>query len=487
MKDKLLNLGKHSIVYGIGNALTAAGGFILIPFYTNMLSTSDYGILELLNRTADILILIIMLGIRQAFVRFYFDQDNDEWRKEVLGTTTVFLIVSSLIVLILFWPLKEWLAGLLFNDPIIAVFFIYIIVWIPLELILRTGLTHLQIQMKSTAYVIINFFKFFTFIASNIILIYYFNMGILGVLVTNIWISAIIGIGFLIKIYGWTRFKVSKSLLKKLVIFGLPYLPTTIFGYIINNSDRYFLTIYSNLDEVGIYALGFKIGMFGLSLIMEPFGKVWSPFLFDNFDKADGPQLITKVFTINAAISFAAALAISVAAPIVVPLISEKSYHEAYKLIPYICLASVFYGMASMADYGILISKKTIYKPFIFGSAALVTIVANFILVPLYAGKGAAIALVIAFFVLLVINFIASNKFYHISLEFRKLFLIAFVAVIVFFISDFIINVDPKSIFYQGLSVLSFILYPIFLWIGGLLSKEEKKVFLMLINRKKKK
>ena len=60
MLEKLKEFGKHSVVYGFGNALSVVGGFILIPFYTYMLATSDYGILELLNRTADILILIII-------------------------------------------------------------------------------------------------------------------------------------------------------------------------------------------------------------------------------------------------------------------------------------------------------------------------------------------------------------------------------------------------------------------------------------------
>ena len=161
MLDKLKEFGKHSSIYGFGNALSAVGGFILIPFYTHMLVTSDYGILELLNRTADILILIIMLGVRQAFIRFYFDHDTEDWHKTVLGTTVVFLIASSVIVLLLFWPIKEWVAELLFNDPVIGVFFAYIIVWIPLDLIVQTGLTHLQVQMKSVTYVVINFFKFF--------------------------------------------------------------------------------------------------------------------------------------------------------------------------------------------------------------------------------------------------------------------------------------------------------------------------------------
>lgn len=485
MRQKLKEFGKHSVIYGFGNALSVIGGFILIPFYTHMLVTSDYGILELLNRTADILILIIMLGVRQAFIRFYFDHDTEEWHKTVLGTTIVFLIASSVVILLLFWPIKDWVAEFLFDDPVVGVLFVYIIVWIPLDLIVQTGMTHLQIQMKSLTYVAINFFKFITFISSNIILLYYFEMGIVGILVTNIWIAAVIGIGFLIKIYKWTRFKVSIDLLKGLILFGLPYLPTTFFGYVIGNSDRYFLTIFSTLDDVGIYALGFKVGFLGLALVMDPLGKIWSPFLFDNYNKENGPKLIAKIFTINALIGFTAALMIAITAPIFIPLITEESYHLAYKVIPYVCLASVFWGLAAMADYGVLIKKKTIYKPFIFGMAAIVAIFSNLILVPLYGGIGAAISSAISYFALLVINFFVSNKLYSIPLEFKKLFLIGFGAVLVFSISDIILNIEPDNIHYQGLSVLAFVLYPVLLWTGGLLSVREKEILLMMVNRKK--
>jgi len=485
MLDKLKEFGKHSAIYGVGNALSAIGGFVLIPFYTHMLTTSEYGILELLNRSADVLILIIMLGIRQAFIRFYFDDDTDDWHQTVLGTTVVFLLASSAVVLLIFWPMKEWVAQVLFDDPIIGVFFTYIIVWIPLDLIVQTGLTHLQIQMKSLTYVIINFFKFVTFISSNIILLYYFDMGILGVLVTNIWISAIIGIGFLIKIYKWTHFKFSRSLLKSLILFGLPYLPTTFFGYIISNSDRYFLSIYSDLDAVGIYAVGFKIGFLGLALVMEPLGKIWTPFLFDNYDKPDGPKLISKVFTINVLVGFTIGLMVAIGGPLVIPWITEESFHSAYKVLPYVCLASVFWALASMADYGILIRKKTIYKPFIFCAASVVVVIADFILVPLYAGIGAAIGSAIGFFALLVINFSVSNNFYHVALEYKKILLISIGAAIVYSISVSILNIEPDNVYYQILSVLSFVLFPIILWAGGLLSIREKEMVLGMLGRNK--
>ena len=85
--------------------------------------------------------------------------------------------------------------------------------------------------------------------------------------------------------------------------------------------------------------------------------------------------MIAKVFTLYTLVVVAVGLIISVLSPIVIPLISDAAYHTSYKLVPLICLAAIFYGMASVADAGILISKKTFYKPILFGAAGIVAFV----------------------------------------------------------------------------------------------------------------
>ena len=116
MKDKLLKLGRHSFVYGVGNAIGIAGGFVLIPLYTHVLTTGEYGTLEMINRTADILMLIMFMGIRQAFIRFYFDilqiHFPRAWMKpmgfglrfRVTGRSRICLITSNMRVISLRFP-----------------------------------------------------------------------------------------------------------------------------------------------------------------------------------------------------------------------------------------------------------------------------------------------------------------------------------------------------------------------------------------------
>ena len=483
MKDKLINLAGHSFVYGIGNALGAVGGFVLIPLYTHVLSTSEYGILELLNRTADILILLMLMGVRQAFIRFYFDRDDDEWHKTVVFTTIALILTSAIVVSLTFLPFRGLISAAFFKGAATETLFLLLIVWVFLSLLVQVGMTHLQIQMKSIKYVTINMLSLILFISSNIILVYICRKGINGILITNIWISGLIGFSFLYLLIKWAGLRLSLDLVKGLLKFGLPFLPTAAFGFMLMNSDRYILGIFTSLDDVGIYSLSYKVGFLGLAVIMDSFGKVWSPFLFENYNKPEGSALIGRVFTYYVMVSVTVGLLISMASPMIIPMISSRGYHSSYKLIPLICLGSIFYSMASLADAGILISKKTAYKPLIFGLSGSLAIGLGLVLIPRFGCWGAGISVAFCFCGLFLINYYISNKFYRILIDYKKLIMIFISAISVYLFSLYLFNLGNELKYSRICSMASFIIYPTFLWVAGVLSYEEKAFVRELFER----
>ena len=136
--------------------------------------------------------------------------------------------------------------------------------------------------------------------------------------------------------------------------------------FVILSADRYLLTYFCDVAQVGIYSLGYKIGMLGTMLLMEPFQKVWAPFLFEYYKKENGTVIIGKMFTIFILVAVIFCLTISILSPIVLPYISGKAFHSSSKIVPLICLASIFYGMACLADAGILIEKKNLLETVIY-------------------------------------------------------------------------------------------------------------------------
>jgi O-antigen/teichoic acid export membrane protein len=455
-------------VYGIGNALGVAGSFLLIPLYTHVLSTAEYGELELLYRIADVLILIMFMGVRQAYIRFYFDHNNDsEWHRIVTGTTVFFVFISSVAVTILFLPFQKFVMDTVFHGSVADSVLLMVLSWVPLEMLVNVGLTYFQIRLRSITYVVINVLRLVFYIGLNVWLVYGLNYGVAGVFVAQIAVTGAIALAILGYLVWQREMRLSIPLIRQMLGYGAPYLPAAFFMYVINNSDRFFLGYFDSLDSVGVYALAGKVGMAATMFLVDPFLKVWSPFVFENQSKPNGPAVISRAFTLFTLATITMSLGISVLAPVLLPIVVNEKFAAAYSLIPLVSLATVFYGLTHLADVGILISKQTKYKPLIFGIAAGVSILANAALVPKLGAFGAAGASVLAFLALLVVNFRISTRFYHVPLEMPQLGLMLGAAIVTYLVSLWAGYGAVNTLTGKLACALSLVCFPGILWVGG--------------------
>jgi O-antigen/teichoic acid export membrane protein len=219
-------------------------------------------------------------------------------------------------------------------------------------------------------------------------------------------------------------------------------------------------------------------------LIMDPFLKVWSPFLYEHYKEPDGPKLIGRVLTLSTAVVAGAGLSISVLAPFVLPYISGPEFHSAYIYLPFICLGTVFYSMHHITDAGMLIAKVTKYKPLIGTVHACIGVGGSCLLIPKYGAMGAAIIAVIIPLEGLLFSHFISRRYYVFPIEMRKLLLI-FAACICTYLSSTVL-VDNAEVlnFPELLALVSLALYPLILWIGGFFSDSGQAVITDLFVRK---
>ena len=467
------DLARHSAIYGFGSALRAAGSFLLIPIYTHALSTAGFGILEILNRVADIILIVMFLGLRQAYIRFFFDQADEEWQKRVTTTFMIFAVIMATTVAGAFFHFRIPIAVAIFDDPAVVPFLTLVIVWMPFQMLANIFMSYLQIRTRSVAYVAISIGLLISLLLLSVLLLVYFELGVRGALWASLLPIGILGIVGTVYLFSWAGFRPSWPVFKGMLRFGLPYLPAAVLMYVISNADRYFLIRYASVDSVGLYALASKIGMVGTMLLMEPFMKVWSPFLFQTHMKSDGPRLIADVFRLFTVVSVYFALLVSVAAPIVVPFISSEEFHLIWVYVPAICLASVFYGIHHIADAGILISKRTNYKPLIFGIGAATAVATNGLLVPSLGIVGACIAAVVTYAVLLFVTYVIAGRYYNIPVDMLRVFATFLIGGLCYGLSLAIRWILPDNL---GLlfSLVTLAIFPVLIWYAGILLEEER-------------
>ena len=97
------------------------------------------------------------------------------------------------------------------------------------------------------------------------------------------------------------------------------------------------------------------------------------------------------------------------------------AYLSGLNIVPVVLFGYMFLGIYTVFTVGIFIKEKSIYVPVITCIGAIVNIGTNFVLIPVMGIMGAALATLAAYFVMAVIYFFVTQRFYKINYEYAKL------------------------------------------------------------------
>src|SRR5467141_1556910 len=189
------------------------------------------------------------------------------------------------------------------------------------------------------------------------------------------------------------------------------------FAFVLNWSDRYFLRLYSSIEAVGIYGLGYKFGMIVVMLVSVPFMFVWNAYMFEIEKQANARQTYARVATYFMLGLCGAGLVISVFSRELIVLMADRAYWGAEQVIPVVVLAMILMCSDNVFQVGLLIQGRTGYLSVAKGIAAAVNLALNVLLIPRYGVMGAAWATAIAFAVYAVSIFLAAQRAYRIDFE----------------------------------------------------------------------
>lgn len=104
------NLAKNTIIITIGKVCTQLVSFFLLPLYTAILSTEDYGVVDLLNTLVALLLPIFTLQIDQALFRELVEvRDNESKTAEVVRTGIISIVIQGIIYLCIFVLVSPWI------------------------------------------------------------------------------------------------------------------------------------------------------------------------------------------------------------------------------------------------------------------------------------------------------------------------------------------------------------------------------------------
>jgi O-antigen/teichoic acid export membrane protein len=419
---ELKDIFKHSIIYGLGNISTKVVGFLMIPIYTRYLTTKEYGIIELIDLTASIVIQILTMGFTASVIRFYYKYNDTHQKAQLISTALIFNIISSAITIIILITFVERLSLLVFGTIQYARYLTIGLLTIFFEICLITPFAYIRAIKASTYFTIITIIRLIIGVSLNIYFLVFLKKGVIGILYSGL-ITGIISAILMVSITFYKvgiHFVVDK--LRQMLSYGIPLVPDGWAMFILNFADRYFLRYFSTLNIIGIYSLGYKFGVILQILITQSFQQIWSAAMFTIVQNRDAKQIFARIATYFGFVMIFSGLFISIFIKDILKIMATPPFFNAYKIVPLIIISYLFMSYRYIFQLGFYLEKKTKWIPVISWITTFVYLLLNWVMIPKYNMMGAAAAKVISFSLLAVLPLLIAKRYYHVNYEFNRFF-----------------------------------------------------------------
>jgi len=409
-----MNLWKSMSVYTVSNLSRQAIGFVLLPVFTAYLSTGQNGDLTTITSIVTLLGSFMILSAPGAINLEYFRQDQG---KENFSTYISSALVNPLI-LFLVLTLLSFLFGSILGDWLeIPAKWIYAIPLLALTTLLPQVLSIIyQARSQPLHYAAYNLSMTTLDLLFSILLIVGLSMDWEGRIIGNFGTKAGFGLIALFILYrsGLLRLKINWSYSKDALFFGLPLILHILSVNVMDLSDQLFIREMVGREELGVYSIGYKVGMIIL-ILQAAIMMAWQPFLFGKLKEITPKKKIEIVrlsYLIMAGLVVAAGMLYLISPLLFKYFVLSPAYQGGIKYVGIVAMAYVFLGWYKMFSSYIIYTKNNKYLSYIAVFNIIFNLLLNYFLIKTYGTMGAAYATAISYFSFFLITAIVSQRVY---------------------------------------------------------------------------
>lgn len=402
MESRTKYLFKNTAIFTIGNFATKVISFFLIPLYTNVLTTSEYGIVDLVVTISTITVPIITLNIMEAVMRFNLDKGADKNKITKIGI--VILFFGMLLGLVLIPLCRLW------NQ--ISSFSILVYFYVVCSASSQVFLCDLRGKELLVQYSIGNILNTLLIAGFNILFLLGFKLGISGYLLAYTIANAIVAVYALIIGKGYRAISVSldKRKMKEMLKYSVVLIPNSFMWWIMNSSDHVMVTSMISVAANGIYAVSYKLPTL-ISTFTGIFNQAWSYSAIREEDAEDVETYTNNVFKSMINVVMLIGLCMMAVIKPFLKIYVSPNYYEAWKYTPFLIIGCVYLTLATFMSTSYTVHKDS--KGFLFSATfgAVLNIILNWILIPMLDVYGAALATCISYISVFIFRLFHTRKY----------------------------------------------------------------------------
>lgn len=392
---------KHSFNYLIKSFATQGISFISIPVFTALLSTSDYGTINIFTSYVAIGAVVLTFNTQVGIGRYYFEEKDD------FGNLVFTSIVLPALLMGLFFIVSlvyQQELSVLFGLPYKTIPFL-----VPSMYLIILSNYVLQIfRARKNSKVIRNYSIHKTYFSFLVALVLIYNTTTdryMGRLWADLIVMVVFAVYTFYLIKPFVKIGIKKTNLLFLLSFSVPLIPAYISNILLVHFDRIIIAKYIGLSEAGLYSFAYNIASLQ-TIISNALLYAWVPDFYKHIKAGNLLEHDKDVIRINKLIGFVTAGLILFANQIGI-ILGSKNYHQALDLVPIIVVGQFFLTFSSFYKNHVDYSKKTWISAGVIIIGAIVNVLLNLYLIPKYGLKAGAITTLCSYFLQVLFMYLA--------------------------------------------------------------------------------
>lgn len=436
--SKEKDLAKNTAIISIGRICTQCISFFLLPLYTAVLTTNEYGMVDLLVSYSALLLPIVTFAIEQALFRYLIDVRFDNNQKEkIISTTLIFMFVQCVMCSIVLSVIQVFL-----HNEYIP----YFILMVLASICSTTMLQLVRGLGDNISYVLGSFITAITQVLCNIIFLVVFRLGPNGMLLATFAGNIVASIFLFAKTKTFKYFKFKKfdiKTLKSMLHYSIPLIPNQLCWWTMNASDKTIVAIFWGTASNGLLAVAHKFPNIYMQF-SNIFNISWTESAALHINDEDADAFFTKTINVVFKLFASACAGIIVSIPFVIHWLVADQYFDAYYQIPIFMLASL--GNVVVSLYGVIYVayKKTKEIALTAFMAAIINAGSHLILIQFIGLYAASVSSLLGYGIMAVYRYFHCRKYIIIKFQSKTLVLVAFMislAFVSYYLQNNILNI----------------------------------------------
>lgn len=394
---------KNTFIFALSNIATKTITFFLVPIYTGVLSTYEYGVVDLTTTVITIVLPLVTLNICEAVMRFALDKGADKARITQVGTN-VYLI--GCVVAILVIPLCGFFENL--SSYSLLIYF-YLITTAGSQLYLYD----LRGKELLLQFSIGNILQTLLVAVLNVLFLVILKLGVAGYFVAYAIASLITMIYALAIGKSYKTFRLKKMnmlLFKSMAKYSVVLIPNSFMWWIMNSSDRIMVSAMVGVAANGIYAISYKLPSI-VSIAAGVFIQAWSYSAIREEGSNDESKFNNQMFVYLTSISMFVGIALCTFMRPFLKVYVSDAYYEAWQYTPFLIIGCVYLTLGSFMATSYTVHKDSFGFLFSAMFGALFNIGLNYILIPYIQVYGAAFATCVSYMLVFAFRLIHTRKY----------------------------------------------------------------------------